>query len=300
MAKAPSKISDAEPSDYVRVGFHNPLVRCARTEVKLDCVRPTDVNAHMAGAGETMGEKLARLRARSGLSLDAVAKAAGYRGRSSVQRYFEPSYDTVFLPREMAERLSKAFEGKGNPPISIQEVFSLAGIPFSGGAETFTLSESVAYPGDLPRDVPVYGTALGGEASFDPVEGTGSLMVEQAVLDQSEVIGHLRRPLVLAGNKDVYGVYVAGSSMYPRFDDGDAVIVDPKRPARIGDDVIVYLAGPDEHDGDRVVAVLIKRLRRRTANYIELEQFSPALTFRIESQRVKRVDRIIPAGELYS
>jgi phage repressor protein C with HTH and peptisase S24 domain len=251
----------------------------------------------MPKGGETKGEALARLRTRAGLSMDEIAKAGGYRGRSSVQRFFSPEYDPVFIPMELAQRLSKSMEGKGNPPISIQELFSLAGVSLPGNADTFPGDQNI---GALPRNVPVYGTALGGEASFDSTEGTGSLSVEQAELDQSEVLGYLRRPPALEGRQDVYGVYVAGMSMYPRFNDGEAVFVDPKRPPMIGDDVIVSLVGPDSHDGERVVGVLIKRLKRRTAAYIELEQFTPALTFRLERARVKEVHRIIPTGELLS
>ena len=52
------------------------------------------------------------------------------------------------------------------------------------------------------------------------------------------------------------------------------------------------------HEGDRVNAVLIKRLVRRTAAYVALEQFNPSLTFRIDTQQVKSIHRIIPATEL--
>ena len=243
----------------------------------------------------TTGQVLARLRARSGLSLDEVARAGGYKGRSSVQRFFHPDYDVDYLAMDVAHRLAAAFAGKGDPPIGAEEVLGLAGVPT---LPSELRPASFANLGALPRDLPVYGTALGGEARVETAEGGRALKVEQAELDQSEVLGYLRRPPALEGRRDVYGVYVAGASMYPRFGEGEAVFVDPKRPPMIGDDVILFLVEPDEHEGDRVQSVLVKRLRRRTADWFELEQFNPACTFRIERTRVRAVHRIVPAGEL--
>lgn len=281
------------------MGFHAPLVRSQRTEVKLDCVRPIRTEGGMA-SGETMGEKLAQLRARSGLSLTQVAKAGGWSGRSSVQRFFDAGYNPDYIPMDVAQRLVKAFEGTGNPVITVQEILTLAGVPEERSGGTFAVKDQIGSIASLPRDVPIYGTALGSEASFDLADGTGTLEIEQAELDQSEVLGYLRRPPALAGRKDVYGVYISGASMYPRFSDGEGVFVDPKRPPRIGDDVIVHLVAPDEHDGERVAAVLIKRLVRRSSSFIELEQFNPAVTFRLDMKMVRAVHRIIPTAELLS
>ena len=251
----------------------------------------------MTTGEETTGQKLARLRARARLSLDEVARTAGYKGRSSVQRFFHPAYDVDYLAMDVARRLAGAFAGKGDPPVAAEEVLSLAGMPSLAG-ELRAADRSFANLGALPRDLPVYGTALGSEARVEAAEGGGTLKVEQAELDQSEVLGYLRRPPALEGRRDVYGVYVAGASMYPRFGEGEAVFVDPKRPPMIGDDVILFLVEADEHEGDRVRNVLVKRLKRRTADWYELEQFNPACTFRIDRKRVRAVHRIVPAGEL--
>ena len=251
----------------------------------------------MAERDETTGQVLARLRARAGLSLDEVARAGGYKGRSSVQRFFHPLYDVDYLAMDVAQRLAAAFAGKGDPPIAAEEVMGLAGLP-ALPAELRHAALGLGSVGALPRDLPVYGTALGSEARVESAEGGRALKVEQAALDQSEVLGYLRRPPALEGRRDVYGVYVAGASMYPRFGEGEAVFVDPKRPPMIGDDVILFLVEADEHEGDRVSNVLVKRLKRRTADYYELEQFNPACLFRIDRNRVRAVHRIVPAGEL--
>ncbi len=69
---------------------------------------------------------------------------------------------------------------------------------------------------------------------------------------------------------------------------------------RIGDDVVVYLRDIDDDDGQRASAVLVKRLIRRTASHVELEQFGPAAKFRIETVKIVRIDRVIPWRELLS
>lgn len=246
---------------------------------------------------QTIGEKLMEIRARTDMSLTAVAKAAGYAGRSSVQDFFVRHYNPAYLDREIAGRLAKAFVGKGQPPVQEEEIMALAGLPPTNAAEPFDLGERTGQIGAMPRDIPIYGTALGGEIEFDQTNGDGVLSVEHTELDQSEVVGYLRRPPSLEGRQGLYGIYVQGSSMHPRFADGEAALVDPKRPPMIGDDVVVQLACPED---ERVTHVLIKRLVRRSASFVELEQFSPALTFRVETARIQCIHRIVPVGELFS
>jgi hypothetical protein len=56
---------------------------------------------------ETIGQKLAVLKEASGLSLSAIAKAGGWSGASSVQKYFEPQYDHP-LRSNVAEAFSRS------------------------------------------------------------------------------------------------------------------------------------------------------------------------------------------------
>jgi len=149
----------------------------------------------------------------------------------------------------------------------------------------------------LPRDVPVFGTSLGAPLEFD------GEAIEQTMLNTGNTIAYLPRPTVLNGQKYAYGLYVQGSSMAPRFEDGETIFVTDCRhskPPKIGDDVVVYIRDCEDDDGERAVGVLVKRLVRRTANYVELEQFTPAVTFQIEASKILRMDRVIPWMELLS
>jgi hypothetical protein len=145
-------------------------------------------------------------------------------------------------------------------------------------------------------DLPFYGSALGAAREVD------GEAIEQTTLNKAEVITYAKRPTILNGNAAAYGLYVSGSSMEPRHMDGEMLVVDPKGRIRNGDDVVVYLrpTNAEDDDGDAARAVLVKRLVRRTSGYIELEQFTPAKTFRIDMSEVVRVDRVIPWSELLS
>jgi SOS-response transcriptional repressor LexA len=150
---------------------------------------------------------------------------------------------------------------------------------------------------DRPRnDLPIYGTALG---AARPIDGDA---IEQTTLNRAEVVQYAKRPTLLNGNARAYGLYVSGSSMFPRYDDGDIVVVDPKDRLRIGDDVVVYLRpdNPEEDTGETARAALLKRLRRRTASYIELEQFTPPSVFQVPMEEVVDVHRVIPPSEMLS
>lgn len=148
----------------------------------------------------------------------------------------------------------------------------------------------------MREDLPVYGSALGASR---PVDGEA---IEQTTLNRAEVMQYVRRPVILNGNSAAYGLYVSGSSMEPRHMDGDMLLVDPKGRVRGGEDVVVYLrpTNPEDDDGEAARAVLVKRLIRRTAEYIELKQFHPETQFRIDARDVVRIDRVIPWQELIS
>lgn len=66
--------------------------------------------------------KIAGLRERSGLSMEDLAKAMGFKGSSSIQRYLSPSYDKGFRP-EIASRFKAALHGRGNPPITSTDLW---------------------------------------------------------------------------------------------------------------------------------------------------------------------------------
>lgn len=141
---------------------HTHVVRSERTTVNLENVSRFWDNGVMTIYPHT-GSKLLALKQRSGLSLRAIAAAAGYKGASSIQRYFSADYDSEYLPPDVAERLAKAFVGKGRPAIMADEVTDLAAY-VSTRSTSATLAEQTAiafvwhvarqFGADVDRDDP--------------------------------------------------------------------------------------------------------------------------------------------------
>lgn len=136
--------------------------------------------------------------------------------------------------------------------------------------------------------IPLVGSAIGMK-SFDPERD-----IELTELDMGDVLDHVARPASLARDNEAYALTIIGESMWPRFRAGRRIIVSPKAPVSIGDDVIVQLRGNGE---DRVTMVLVKELVRRSGSYIELRQFNPDVTFRVDADRVVKIHKVV--GEVF-
>lgn len=212
------------------------------------------------------------LRKRAGLSMEALAQMAGYKGASSIQRYENPDqFRKRFLPFDVVERFASALVGRGNPPITQAEVFAMAG-PIAQAAfplESQAVNQSTDYPvssvpagmveaelvsgleppspASMTKDLPVMGTAAGSA-------GDGAVQFEGGVIE------YIRRPPALVSVKDAYAIYVVGSSMEPRLQEGSLQVVHPNRRPRPGDDVILQIQrGPDQD-----MQVYVKQLDRVT------------------------------------
>jgi hypothetical protein len=149
---------------------------------------------------------------------------------------------------------------------------------------------------DRPRDVPVLGTPSCGDFTVS-VDGQEK-HVETIDMDLDEVIEYVRRPIALDGRKDVYAIYPNGFSMIPKFEPGELQYVESRKPPSIGDYVVVQLKGPDDQAGERVITALLKRLVKQGPDWVELEQFNPPLTFRVERRRIWRIHRILKLEEM--
>lgn len=74
-------------------------------------------------------ENVRRLRERAGLSMAEAAKRSGMKGASSYQRYEDDTkFTRNYLPTDIAEKLARAFVGRGSPPILHAEVMELTGV----------------------------------------------------------------------------------------------------------------------------------------------------------------------------
>lgn len=282
------------PDDIAMIS-HTPLVRVPCKGVKLESVRVPCQSDNMEEQ-PTMGAKFRALVERSGMNYRELAKSAGFSAASGIQRYVDVHNDKA-MGVDVAKRFAAAMVGRGSPPIEEAEVLVLTG--FSPTVPVSNASQPIAYEGSsmqrMEKTLPVYGSALGAEQVID------GEAVELTTLNRAEVIEHRERPPILNGKRDVYGLYVQGSSMDPAFDDGDLLVVQKTTSISIGDFVVVYIRPKnDSDDGESASNVLVKRLVRRTAQYIELRQYQPDITFRISASDVLRIDKALRTRDLLS
>jgi len=141
-------------------------------------------------------------------------------------------------------------------------------------------------PQSLPP-LPLRESALAGEWGDSD---SGIEMMEVRPLTE---LDRLPRPHSLAGDGEAYAITVVGDSMWPRFRPGRRVAVSPRSPVAIGDDVLVKLA---TREGEAAEPVLLKELVKRTATFVELRQFNPEASFRVDTDAIEAVEKV--AGEV--
>lgn len=135
----------------------------------------------------------------------------------------------------------------------------------------------------MPADVPVMGTAAGSLQS-------GAFQLQGGVID------YVRRPPALSGARDIYALYIEGSSMEPRYFPGELVYVNPHKPPRIGDTVIVQ-----ELNGDSApVAASIGVLHKRVNGTVILRKYNPPDSeITIQQSSISAIHRVLTPNELF-
>jgi len=166
-------------------------------------------------------------------------------------------------------------------PAEVRAAFPLPGyLPPPQGAFAPKTAE-VPAPAAMPLDVPVYGTAVGGQDADFEMNG--------------EVIDRVRRPPGILNARNAFALYVVGSSMQPRYDEGDLIFVHPGKPPVPGCDVVVELNATDEFGRQKA---LLKTYRGKTPTKLVLSQLNPEAPVELPLDQVKQVLRVLRTNEL--
>lgn len=199
----------------------------------------------------------------TGLDLTNLARRAGVAATTLTRFHNDPDYVNSLSART----LKKLSDATGIPLPS--NLGGSMGSPRADGTYPpgFHLA---AIPASGPRDLPVLGHARGGSEGY--------------FFDQGVAQSYVERPWFLIGNTNGYAVYVNENSMEPVMRHGQLAYVSPTVPPTPGDDVVVQLA---DDQG------LIKRLVRRTARHLVLEQFNPAKKIEIPIANVRAVHLVV-------
>jgi phage repressor protein C with HTH and peptisase S24 domain len=235
---------------------------------------------------KTFADRLKALREAEGLTQAAMAKRLGV-SRGALANWEvggEIAHDNV---RRISDQFDATMDwlvaGRGRAPASL-------GKPTLDPATNKADIERAASLGQLAnatisgqnskgwKEIPVYGQAVAGEH--------GEFLMNGSILFTA-----LAPPSVVAIS-EAYGVRVSGSSMEPRYFDGEVVFVDPSRIARAGDFVVVQVR-LDEH-GE--LWGYVKRFVRWNTKELVLSQFNPEKQMTFPGGQVHSCHVIVMGG----
>lgn len=198
----------------------------------------------------TFAERLHTARKAKGLTQRSIAEAFGI-ARVSVTQW-ESGQSLPETPRipPLAKMLG----------VSVEWLMDGVG---NGGPDPSINVQPRIIPGKQlvgARDFPIYAAAQGGD---------GFMIVH------SDVMEYVKRPVILEGVPDSYGILVVGESMVPAYRPGDMALVHPRRPLERDSDVVLF--DHDHRTGD--AKAMIKRLLNFNDRTLKLEQYNPPKSF---------------------
>lgn len=237
-------------------------------------------------------ERLRALRERAGLSQAAMAEALGGAYASTYARYEDPK-KVKRLTYEWLVKVARVLVGRGNPPISQDEVMELRLLGPDGKVENLRQKNRVDKPADIGFDmdtatasrVPVAPYLPG--ADYIPLLGTRAGREPEVHEMMDRPIGRAQRPPELENREDVYAMHCRGRSMEPRYFQGNTLFVDPNFPPQLNDGVIVYLAG------ERRMIVIKTYVRQTDTDLWVREHFPVDREFPIPLDQVAEVHTIV-------
>jgi SOS-response transcriptional repressor LexA len=152
---------------------------------------------------------------------------------------------------------------------------------------------------ELPKTVPLFGAAADNEIAFHKYNG--SLPIELLSYDFDKPVDFCRAPPRIQLRDDVYAIVVFGTSMLPRFREGELLYIDPKSRPREGEDALVRVN--DEfapRPGKSWVALKTFVDHDFMEGHHLFEQYSPATQFNVPFKQYSEIHRVIPLRELLS
>ncbi len=239
---------------------------------------PIAPQAEQPGSQKPVEHFLRQWRERAGLDQEQLADLMGVE-QATVSRWENGERGfTQKRAREAAAHLGCTAEDiLFRTPPNTPEPPSARGLFDSVPANEITVRPKLREPKDKLR---VLGRGHGGkDDEFD--------------IDNDQIVGYIDCPPSLEANRDAYGVYIHGESMLPRYEPGDAVSVNPDRPTRPGDYVVLQIR-KGEHGG---TSGLIKRLVRKNDREVVVEQFNPAKQLKFSRKDVISIHYILRPGE---
>lgn len=231
---------------------------------------------------DALGRRIAYARAEK-FTQTALAKELGIT-RSSVSQW--ESGDTEPTPeklRAIAVLTGVDYEwlatNRGGPSFSGKSVTALTNL--SRETDIRPIIDSNAQIGgavSLTTKIPVYGHAMGGKYG-------------EFILNGNKVADILA-PASLDGVNGAYAVYIAGTSMEPRYFAGEVAFIHPSLAIKKGDFVVAQIAS----DEGSAPFAYVKRFVSFDERRLKLEQLNPRRFLEFPKKQVVSVHLILMAG----
>lgn len=231
-------------------------------------------------SNEWIGERLRALKKTKGslahvLGIDPARISEIIGGRRNVQMAEIPLMAEM-LEMSTSQLVALLAPKRSNAAVSLK----IADLPAS--TETDGAFARIAEPSpmiELLRNLPILGTSVFGE--------NGAFSLKDDIVDYGERIPSLIHA------KNAYGLYMQGDSMSPRFEEGWLLQVNPNRPTRPGDSVVLRVK--DQHSS---VVAYVKTLVSRDASALKARQFYPERILEWPQDRILSIHRIIGVTEM--
>lgn len=110
-----------------------------------------------------------------------------------------------------------------------------------------------------------------------------------------EWVGWVPRPLGIAKALGARALYMVGTTMVPRYDEGDILLLSVARPPSLNDYVMVRMNG-SEIAGQS--DCYVRQLVSRSAGRITLRQLNPLKTITVDLKNIKSIERVYPWNEI--
>lgn len=213
-----------------------------------------------------------------GLSMKAISAQLG-KNHAYLQQYLERGIPRK-LPEDVRPRLALALGVKETDLIESGQINAQL-LGTRSLAKNHVPKPNENATNDGPENLlKVLGMAEGGPQGWNLWNG--------------EIVQYITRPENLRGVPGAYAVYVTGHSMEPRYEPGELAHIHPGRPVQPGSYVLVQRK--PLHEGEPPLAVL-KRLVRRSASKVVLEQLNPLERFDVQADQIVSMHRVVGSSE---
>lgn len=227
--------------------------------------------------------------------LQLARERRGFASAKDAATYFGWKYDT-YVQHERGERGITRAADRYADAFRVSRGWLLTGEGMGPDGEViaapatgYRVEPNATFEGEVrlplkgPRDIEELGITVGGLGDDD-----------SAFEFNGQVIDIVPRPPGIANRTGVFALRVGNTSMVPKFEDGERVYVEKRKPA-IGDYVVIELK-PKEDGG--AGKSYIKRLVAVKAGRVTAEQFNPRGFLEFEPHEIKQILRVIPTQEL--